>query len=134
MNSEHASALPVGDLMKTDFVSVEPWDTLGETAEKMAQLDVGSALVVDSGRLVGILTCRDLMRAIAGRTHSSETRVRDWMTPDPRVARPTTAAEEAALMMVEQGCHHLPVVDDGRPVGMVGMRSVVSETFEPVLV
>jgi signal-transduction protein with cAMP-binding, CBS, and nucleotidyltransferase domain len=37
-------------------------------------------------------------------------------------------------MMVEQGCHHLPVVDDGWPVGMVGMRSVVSETFEPVLV
>jgi CBS domain-containing protein len=134
MNSERASALPVGDLMKRDFVSVEPWDTLGETAEKMARLDVGSALVVDSGRLVGILTCRDLMRAIAGRTHSSEARVRDWMTPDPRVARPNTAAEEAALMMVEQGCHHLPVVDEGRPVGMVGMRSVVSETFEPVLV
>ena len=134
MNSERASALPVGVLMKTDFVSVEPWDTLGETAEKMAQLDVGSALVVDSGRLVGILTCRDLMRAIAGRTHSSEARVCEWMTADPRVARPTTAAEEAALMMVEQGCHHLPVVDEGRPVGMVGMRSVVSETFEPVLV
>jgi len=134
INSERASALPVGALMKTDFVSFEPWDTLGETAEKMAQLDVGSALVLDSGRLVGILTCRDLMRAIAGRTHWSEARVRDWMTPDPRVARPETAAEEATLMMVEQGCHHLPVVDEGRPVGVVGMRSVVSETFEPVLV
>jgi signal-transduction protein with cAMP-binding, CBS, and nucleotidyltransferase domain len=56
------------------------------------------------------------------------------MTPDPRVARPNTAAEEAALMMVEQGCHHVRVVDEGRPVGMVGMRSVVSETFAPVLV
>jgi len=73
------------------------------------------------------------MRAIAGRTHSSEARVREWMTPDPRVARLDTPAAEAALMMVEQGCHHLPVLKDGRPVGMVGMRSVVEKTFEPVL-
>jgi CBS domain-containing protein len=58
--------------MATDFFSVEPWETLGETAEKMATLDVGSALVVDGDRLVGILTSRDLVRAIAGRTHSSE--------------------------------------------------------------
>jgi CBS domain-containing protein len=55
------------------------------------------------------------------------------MTPDPRVARADTPAEEAALMMVEQGCHHLPVVDvDGRPIGVVGMRSLVSRTIEPV--
>lgn len=133
MDAERASVLPVGALMRPDFVSIEPSDTLGEAAEKMSELDVGSALVVDSGRLVGILTSRDLLRAIAGRTHSSEARVREWMTPDPRVARLDTPAAEAALMMVEQGCHHLPVVKDDRPIGVVGMRSVVSETFESVL-
>jgi hypothetical protein len=53
--------------------------------------------------------------------------VRDWMTEDPRVARPGTASAEADLMMLEQGCHHLPVVDEAdRPVGVVGMRAVVS--------
>jgi CBS domain-containing protein len=119
--------------MRPDCISVEPWDTLGEAAEKMSAADVGSALVLDAGHLVGILTSRDLLRAIAGRTHSSYARVREWMTPDPRVARMDTPAAEAALMMVEQGCHHLPVVKDGRPVGVVGMRSVVSETFESVL-
>jgi CBS domain-containing protein len=36
-------------------------------------------------------------------------------------------------MMVEQGCHHLPVVENGRPVGVIGMRAVVSDTIEPVL-
>jgi CBS domain-containing protein len=55
------------------------------------------------------------------------------MTPDPRVARADTAAEEAALLMVEQGCHHLPVVENGRAIGVVGMRAVVSETMEPAL-
>lgn len=133
MDAHRASVLPVGVLMRPDFVAVEPWDTIGEAAERMSELDVGSALVVDAGHLVGILTSRDLLRAIAGRTHSSEARVRDWMTPDPRVAQLETPAEEAALMMVEQGCHHLPVLKDGRPVGVVGMRSVVEETFESVL-
>jgi signal-transduction protein with cAMP-binding, CBS, and nucleotidyltransferase domain len=80
------------------------------------------------------LTSRDLLRAMAERTHSAEARARTWMTPHPRVARVDTPAEEAALMMVEQGCHHLPVVDmDGRPIGVVGMRSVVSMTIEPVV-
>jgi signal-transduction protein with cAMP-binding, CBS, and nucleotidyltransferase domain len=97
----------------------------------MQNSDYASALVVDAGRLIGILTSRDLVRAMARRTHSSEARVREWMTPDPRAALPETAAEEAALIMVEQRCHHLPVVENGRPVGLVGMRAVVSETFEP---
>lgn len=128
-----ARNIRIGELMTDDFVAVAPWDTLGEAVEKMAEKDVGSVLVVDFGRLAGILTSRDVLRAVAGRTHSSEARVREWMTPDPRVARPDTPAEEAALMMVEQGCHHLPVVENGRPIGVVGMRAVVSETIEPTL-
>jgi CBS domain-containing protein len=124
---------PVSTLMATDFAAADPWDTLGEAVERMTEKAGGSALVVDYGRLVGILTSRDILRAVAGRTHSSEARVREWMTGDPRVARMDTPAEEAALMMVEQGCHHLPVVENGRPVGVIGMRAVVSDTIEPVL-
>ena len=133
MNAQLASMLTVRQVMTADFLTAEPSDTLGETAEKMARADVGSALVVDAGRLIGILTSRDLVRALAGRTHSSEARVREWMTSDPRVARPDTPAGEAALIMMEEGCHHLPVVENDRPVGVVGMRAVVSETFEPVM-
>ena len=127
------ATITAGDVM-TAFVTAEPTDTLGEVAEKMREANAGSALVLDYGRLVGILTSRDLLRAMAERTHSSEARVRTWMTPEPRVARTDTPAEEAALMMVEQGCHHLPVVDmDGQPIGIVGMRSVVSRTIEPLV-
>ena len=124
---------PVSRLMTTDFAVVDPWDTLGEAVERMAEKEAGSALVVDYGRLIGIVTSRDILRAVAGRTHSSEARVREWMSGDPRVALADTPAEEAALMMVEQGCHHLPVVENGRPVGVIGMRAVVSDTIEPVL-
>ena len=124
---------PVERLMTTDFAAVDPSDTLGEAVERMTEKGAGSALVVDYGRLVGIITSRDILRAVAGRTHSSEARVREWMSDEPRVALADTPAEEAALMMVEQGCHHLPVVEKGRPIGVVGMRAVVSDTFEPVL-
>jgi CBS domain-containing protein len=99
----------------------------------MTEKETGSALVLDYGRLVGILTSRDILRAVAGRTHSSEARVREWMSADPRVALPDTPIEEAALMMVEQGCHHLPVLEGNRPIGLIGMRAVVSDTIESVL-
>ena len=50
MDTERASVLPVGVLMRPEFVSVDPSDTLGEAAEQMSELDVGSALVIDSGQ------------------------------------------------------------------------------------
>ena len=122
--------ITAGEVM-TGFVAAEPSDTLGEIAEKMREANAGSALVIDYGRLVGILTSRDMLRAVAERTNSAEARARTWMTPEPRVARADTPAAEAALMMVEQGCHHLPVVDmGGRPIGVVGMRSVFSRAIE----
>jgi CBS domain-containing protein len=133
MPTETNTQTPVSSLMTTSFPVVNPWDTLGEAVERMTEKEAGSALVVDYGRLVGIITSRDILRAVAGRTHSSEARVRHWMSPDPRVAHADTPASEAALMMVEEGCHHLPVVDDGRAIGVVGMRAVVSDAIEPAL-
>ena len=56
-------------------------------------------------RLTGILTSRDLLRAVAERTHSAEARVREWMTPNTQVVWPETPAEEAALIVVERGWH-----------------------------
>ena len=56
----------VGELMTTDVLTVDPSDTIGETAEKMVDLGVSSAVVSDYGRLIGIVTERDLTRAVAG--------------------------------------------------------------------
>lgn len=115
----------VGDVMRSDPLVVAPEDTLGEVAEQMRERDLGSALVADYGRLIGILTSRDMLRAFAGRVHSSEARVRQWMTAEPIAVSPTTTLEAAALLMTEHHIHHLPVVEGERPVAMVGMRDVV---------
>jgi CBS domain-containing protein len=120
-----ADELCAGEVMTRTFVAVAPEDTLGETAERLAASDAGSAVVVEFGRLSGILTSRDVLRAIAERVHPSEARVRDWMTAEPVTATRATTSEEAARLMIAGGFHHLPVVEDERPVGVVGLRAVV---------
>src|ERR671930_2629930 len=94
------------DLIKRDLVIVAPEDTIGESAEKMVAEGVGWAIVSDFGNMIGILTERDILRAVAGRTHSSEARVREWMTADPVAGGPTLSADEAARTMIEHGFHH----------------------------
>jgi len=115
----------VGEVMSTDPLVVAPEDTLGEVAERMRELEVGSALVAEYGRLIGILTSRDMLHALAGRVHSSEARVRQWMTAEPIAVSAESTLDAAAMLMTEHDIHHLPVVEGERPVGMVGMRDVV---------
>jgi CBS domain-containing protein len=113
------------ELMTRDLVTVAPEDTVGEAAQKMVDRGIGSAVVSDFGRLIGILTERDLLRAVAARTHSSEARVREWMTADPVTASPDMQAAEAAEIMLEKGFRHLPVVEGERAVGIVSVRDVL---------
>ncbi len=117
----------IADVMRPDFIEVAPDDTLGEVAERMTLQNVGAVAVKDSGKLIGILTERDLLKAMAARVHSSEARVRQWMTHDPITATADTDVEEAARVMLEHGFRHLPVVDDDdRVIGIVSLRRVVS--------
>jgi CBS domain-containing protein len=118
----------LGELMTKDLLEVAPEDTLGQAAEAMVERGVGSAVVSDFGRLIGILTERDVLRAVAGRVHSSEARVREWMTQEPVTASVATELEEAARTMLDQGFRHLPVVDDERAIGIVSIRDVVDWT------
>jgi CBS domain-containing protein len=119
-----APVATVAEVMKKDVLTVAPEDSIGDAAEKMTDADVGAVVVSDFGRVIGILTERDLMRAVARRTHSSIARVREWMTSDPVTAPPDMDAREAAKTMLEQGFRHLPVVADGRPVGIVSLRDI----------
>jgi CBS domain-containing protein len=120
----------VGELMTTDVLTVDPSDTIGETAEKMVDLGVSSAVVSDYGRLIGIVTERDLTRAVAGRVHSSEARVREWMTPDPVTLARDASAEEAARIMLEQRFRHIPIVEDEHTVGIISIRDVARWSTE----
>jgi len=121
------------DIMTEDVLAVAPEDTLGEVATKMTERGVGSVVVADFGRIIGVLTERDIMRAVAARTHSSDARVREWMTADPITATADTPVEEAAQTMFDHGFRHLPVVDGERAIGIVSIRDVAAWSVSRVV-
>jgi CBS domain-containing protein len=117
-------ATSLADVMTTEVLTVEPSDTIGEAAEKMTAAEVGAVVVSDFGRMIGIFTERDLMRAVAGRVHSSEARVREWMTPDPVTMPPNASVKDAGETMIARGFRHIPVVEGERAIGIVSIRDV----------
>jgi CBS domain-containing protein len=119
----------LADVMRTEVIDVAPEDTLGEVAERMSAVNVGAVVVKDFGRLIGILTERDMLKAMAARVHTSDARVRQWMTEDPLTASAEMDVEEAAQVMLEHNFRHLPIVDEtGAVVGLVSLRRVVAAT------
>lgn len=115
----------IGEILGPTYISVAPEDTLGEVAEKMRAQNVGAVVVKDHGKLIGILTERDMLRAMAARVHTSEARVRQWMTEDPVTASPDLAAKEAAEVMLSHGFRHLPVVEGPNVLGIISLRRAV---------
>jgi CBS domain-containing protein len=121
----------VADLMVKDVLTVEPSDTIGEAAEQMNAANVGAVVVVeDMVRIVGIVTERDLLRAVASRARAAEARVRQWMTPNPVTIGPELTIEQAAKIMFDNNFRHLPVVKDGRALGIVSLRLLARWAFE----
>jgi CBS domain-containing protein len=118
----------VADVMTKDVLTVDPADSIGEAAEKMNDRGVGALIVSDFGSIIGILTERDILRAVAYRTHSAETRVRQWMTADVVTVPPSMPVEEATRLMLDRNFRHLPVVEEGRPIGIVSIRDLVRDT------
>ena len=115
----------LGEICKPTFITVAPEDTLGEVAERMSARNVGAVVVKDFGRLIGVLTERDMLRAMAARVHTSDARVRQWMTEDPVTAPPDMTFEEAQSIMLDKGFRHLPVVDGDTILGIVSLRRIM---------
>jgi CBS domain-containing protein len=115
----------LADVVKPNFLTVAPEDTLGEVAERMTRENVGAVVVKDYGRLIGILTERDMLHAMAARVHTSEARVRQWMTADPITASADMELDDAAQVMLDNGFRHLPVVDGETILGVVSLRRVL---------
>jgi CBS domain-containing protein len=121
----------LGEIVKPNFITVAPEDTLGEVAERMTRQNTGAVVVKDFGRLIGILTERDMLRAMAARVHTSDARVRQWMTADPITASPEMDLEEAAQVMLDNGFRHLPVVEGQNVLGVVSLRRVLGGRRRP---
>ena len=111
-------------MMSTSLVKVEPDATVAEAAAVMSIHHVGAALVVDGDRLLGIFTERDIVRALAAEHDAAHHAAAGWMTSDPITLGPDATPAEALDRMLEEGFRHIPVVDDGRLVGIVSLRDL----------
>jgi CBS domain-containing protein len=122
----------VAEVMNTKVLTVDPTSSIGEAAEKMIEAGVGAVVVMeDLARIVGIVTERDLMRAVAQRARAAEARVRQWMTESVVTIEPETEIKDAAKMMFEKNFRHLPVVNkDGRLLGIASLRRLSQYEFE----
>ena len=100
-------------------------DTVEQAAHKMWEQQTGSLLIVDAdGNLAGIITERDVLKAVATGKDPSTTTVREVMGPNPITIHPRATLHEAARMMNEHWIRHLPVLDNGELVGMISQRDL----------
>jgi CBS domain-containing protein len=115
--------------MSRGLLSVEPHETITEVAQRMVERNLGAVLVVDGGRLVGIMTERDRMRSVARGVHG-DAAVAEYMTRDPETIEPGDTTEHAAVLMIHGGFRHLPVVEGDDVVGILSIRDLVRVALE----
>ena len=114
----------IREVMSTALVVVSPHASVAEAATVMGTNQVGAALVMDEERLTGIFTERDILQALASDFDAARHRVLQWMTRDPLTLGPDADTDVALDLMLERGFRHLPVVDDGRVIGVVSIRDL----------
>jgi len=114
-----------------ELLTASPETTVAQAARLMALRKMSAVMVVQGERLVGIFTERDAVhRVIAQQRDAQTTRLAEVMTPDPKTVEPRETFGYALLQLHEHGFRHLPVVEDGRPVGMISARHALDPELE----
>ncbi|MGH9184582.1 MAG: citrate/2-methylcitrate synthase, partial [Acidimicrobiales bacterium] len=124
----------VADVMSSPVITALPSDTVAGAAGRMAEHRVGSVIVVDGTRPIGILTERDLVRFGAAGVDATGTKVSEWMTEDPDCVARDLSVQDAFARLAERGYRHIPVVEDGELVGVVSLRDLMRlASIQPVV-
>ena len=119
--------MKLSDLPPGQLFSVDPQTKLSEVARKMRLEDSDAVAVMAGGKLLGIITERDLVRAIADGIDPRQATATVIMTPNPATVTADEDVSVVALKMMNLGIRHLPVVDgQGRPIGLISARNLVA--------
>lgn len=114
-----------------ELVTSSGSSTVAEAARLMREKAVGAVMVVEEGKLVGVFTERDaLFRVVAESRDAQATRLSEVMTRDAQTVHPDRAFTDALHIMHEGGFRHVPVVEDGRPIGMISTRDALGPELE----
>jgi CBS domain-containing protein len=108
------------------LILAESSENVREVAKRMSQQNIGAVAVLDSGKLVGVFSERDVMaRVVVPGLNPDSTPISKVMTRDIVVGAPHDDVDKALQKMSVVGCRHLPVVDDGTLVGMISIRDLL---------
>src|SRR5688572_4325074 len=113
------------------LLSVEPSGRAADAVGTMAKENLGSLVVLEQGRMVGMLTFHELLRAIASRGGAlGELKVDDIMVKNPVTASPDMEVNDLRRTMIASGARYLPVLHDGRLIGVISFRDVAKAVLE----
>jgi len=117
----------VREIMVTEVVTITPDRNIAEAAKLMEEKGIGSVIVVENNKVVGIITERDFLRLAAAGYDVRTTKVRDAMTKPPVVCEPSMKIADVYVLMRNRRVRHLPVVGkNGELVGIVGFRDLIT--------
>jgi CBS domain-containing protein len=122
--SRREDAVQVRDVMTQATVTESPQDSLRSAAERMWRQQTGSLIIAEADALAGIITERDVLRAVALGADPDKTTVDDAMTAEVFTVPPDMPLQDAAREMAARWIRHLPVVEGGKLLGVVSMRDV----------
>jgi len=113
------------------LLSIEPSGRAADAVKTMTEENLGSLLVLDHGRMVGILTFREILSALAARGGAlGDLNVKDIMAPNPVTAAPDMEVNDLRRTMLESGARYLPVLQDGKLLGVISFRDVAKAVLE----
>lgn len=116
----------VRDLLKGDPVTVEASATIEEVAQAMDKNDIGNVLVVENGEVQGIVTDRDIVVRVVAKGNGPDASVREACTTDVETLEPDASIEDAIQKMQQANVRRLPVVEDGKPVGVISLGDLAA--------
>ncbi|MET1125219.1 MAG: CBS domain-containing protein [Archaeoglobaceae archaeon] len=124
--------IPVKEVMTREVCTINKEDTVHKLARKMIEFGVGSAVVVENGKPVGIVTEKDLIAKVVARNKTpSKVKVKDVMSHPLITITPSTSLVEAARLMMKRGIRRLPVVDNsGNLVGIITDNDILSVSID----
>ncbi len=123
--------MKVKQIMTTDVSTATPGDTIMKAASIMGQLNIGSVPIIESNKVIGIVTDRDIILRGVAKGKTPNQKISEVMTPDVRFATPDMDVHKAADLMAENQIRRLPVIDSDKLVGIIAIGDIaVEDIFE----
>ena len=113
------------------LLTIEPSGRAADAVKTMSEQNLGSLIVLDQGRMVGVLTFREILQSLAQRSGTlGDLRVADAMVRDPVTATPDMEVNDLRRTMLDTGARYLPVVQEGKLLGVISFRDVAKAVLE----